>query len=165
MVMTDVTKRAADKIHTLKTYKKTREKKSVLIGGCFDILHYGHITFLTAAKSLGGELVIALESDEFIKRTKRRDPFHTQNQRAEILAHLDIVDAIILLPPMKGYEDYLSLVEYVSPSIIAITEGDTRKQEKEEQAKKIGARLEVVCQQVPSLSTSDILKYASLSRD
>jgi cytidyltransferase-like protein len=165
MVMTDVTKNAAEKIHTLKTYKKAPHKNSVLIGGCFDILHYGHITFLTAAKALGGELVIALESDEFVKRAKRRDPYHTQNQRAEMLAHIDIVDAIILLPPMNGYEDYVSLVEYVSPSVIAITEGDARKHEKEEQAKKVGARLEVVCQKVPSLSTSDILKYASLSRD
>jgi cytidyltransferase-like protein len=162
--MTDAIKSAREKIFTLKTYPAHNTKKDVvLVGGCFDIIHYGHIIFLSAAKALGGMLVVALEPDEFIEKKKERTSFHTQNQRAEILAHLDIVDRVILLPPLKGYEDYLSLVELVSPAVIAITEGDAQKEEKQKQAATLGARLEVVCQKVPSVSTSDILKHASIS--
>ena len=75
----------------------TEGKKTVLVGGCFDILHYGHVRFLSQAKAKGEVLMVALESDEFIRRIKKKKPIHTQEQRAEILAHLDLVDMIIFI--------------------------------------------------------------------
>jgi len=45
-------------------------KKIVLVGGCFDLLHYGHVRFLEEAKKLGNHLVVALESDENVRRVK-----------------------------------------------------------------------------------------------
>jgi len=52
--------------------KKIKQKgeKIILVGGCFDILHTGHIRFLKSAKELGGKLLVALESDESVKRSK-----------------------------------------------------------------------------------------------
>ena len=54
----------------------------VLVGGCFDILHFGHLMFLKNAKEEGKVLVVLLESDEFIKKFKHREPVHKQNERA-----------------------------------------------------------------------------------
>ena len=47
-----------------------KNRKKVLVGGCFDILHFGHIRFLQEAKKLGDILIVALESDENVKRLK-----------------------------------------------------------------------------------------------
>jgi len=73
-------------------------KKKVLVGGCFDILHYGHIHFLKNARALGDYLVIALESDKNIKRIKGSfRPIHDQDKRREILESLNFVDEVIIL--------------------------------------------------------------------
>ena len=50
-----------------------KDKKIVLVGGCFDLIHYGHLKFLEAAKEQGDFLIVALESDEFIKKHKREN--------------------------------------------------------------------------------------------
>ena len=52
------------------TYKPQQRDDIVLIGGCFDVLHYGHVTFFKEAKELGKHLVIALESDNAIVASK-----------------------------------------------------------------------------------------------
>ena len=134
-------------------------KKIVLVGGCFDLVHYGHLNFFKAAKRQGDYLVVALESDAFIKKCKHRVPVHTQMQRAEILSHLDMVDAVIMLPKMEGYQDYLTLVEKVHPSVIAITEGDPYRAEKEKQAASVGAEVVVVANRNSAFSTSQILRH------
>lgn len=146
----------------LEKKEKTKANKIVLVGGCFDLLHFGHVSFLAEAKKHGDFLIVALESDDFIKKVKKREPVHTQEQRAHILSHLEIVDKVIKLPHLKDYGDYLNLVKTVSPSIIAVTEGDERLKEKEKQANEIGAKLKVVCSLVFSPSTSNIIKYASI---
>jgi len=92
----------------------------VLVGGCFDLIHLGHVRFLKAAKNQGDILIVALESDEFIRKRKKREPFHNQLERAEILSSLKMVDLVILLPFFNSYNDYLKLVKVVKPDIIAI---------------------------------------------
>jgi len=102
-------------------------KKVVLVGGCFDILHYGHISFLKKAKKLGNYLVVALESDENTMKLKGPSrPIHNQNQRKKMLESLRFVNKVIALPPMKSDSDYEKLVRKVNPDIIAITQGDTK---------------------------------------
>lgn len=103
-------------------------KQIVLVGGCFDLLHFGHISFLKQAKALGEYLVVALESDENVRRMKGdARPVHTQSQRKEMLESLSFVDEVIPLPPMQGDRDYYELVRKIKPSIIAITQGDSAK--------------------------------------
>ncbi len=58
--------------------------KIVLVGGCFDVLHYGHLEFLHEAKKQGKYLIVALEPDETIIKYKKRKPIHNQLQRAKI---------------------------------------------------------------------------------
>lgn len=135
--------------------------KRVLVGGCFDILHYGHTSFLSNARQEGDCLIIMLESDEFIKKYKKRDPVHSQDQRALILANLIVVDFIIKLPFLKSDEEYSQLVKKIRPSLIAVTAGDPRIEEKKVQAEEMGAEVKVVVDQLPFASS----KYASIFRD
>jgi rfaE bifunctional protein nucleotidyltransferase chain/domain len=129
----------------------------VLVGGCFDILHYGHIHFLKKAKSLGDCLVVALESDKNIKKMKgEKRPIHDQNQRREMLKSLEFVDEVIILPDEMRDEDYLDLVTRVRPLIIATTEGDPILSKKQKQARIVGAKV-VEIPKIKTKSTSQIL--------
>lgn len=136
--------------------------KKVLVGGCFDLLHYGHIRFLDEAKKLGDVLVVALESDENVRKMKGDGrPIHTQQQRKEMLEALTCVDEVISLPPMNNHQEYYDLVTKVRPQIIAITEGDPLETNKREQAAKAAAQL-VVIPKVPTPSTSQLAKLLGL---
>ncbi len=137
-------------------------KQIVLVGGCFDLLHFGHISFLKQAKALGEYLVVALESDENVRRMKGdARPVHTQSQRKEMLESLSFVDEVIPLPPMQGDRDYYELVRKIKPSIIAITQGDSAKIKKLEQANEIGAKL-IVIPKIHTPSTSQLSKLLGL---
>ena len=147
----------------LKDKKQVFEnKKTVLVGGCFDLIHFGHLKFLEAAKKQGDFLVIALESDNFIKKNKRKLPIHQQAERAEILSNLNMVDLIVLLPFFKSNSNYFELVKKISPSIIAVTEGDKQLDNKKKQAQKIGAEVREVVTNLKNFSTRNIVKIFNL---
>lgn len=137
-------------------FKKVKEKK-VLIGGCFDILHYGHVKFLKSAKKEGDKLIVALESDEFIKKNKGRRPFHNQKERAFILSCLECVDWIIMLPKFRNNEDYEKLVQLVKPELIAVSQGDPFYHEKKKQAKNNNAQIKIVSPLYQKFSSTQIL--------
>lgn len=137
-------------------------KKIVLVGGCFDLLHFGHISFLKQAKSLGDYLVVALESDENVRRMKGdARPIHTQTQRKEMLESLSFVDEVMTLPMMHGDRDYFELVRKIKPAIIAVTAGDTAIVQKREQAKETGAEL-IEIPKIHTPSTSQLAKLLGL---
>ena len=138
----------------------------VLVGGCFDILHYGHLKFLEKAKKDGDILIVALESDEKIKKLKGEDrPIHSQKQRAEMLTALRVVDFVICLPLMKSDQDYLELVKKVKPDVIAVTAGDPKLKNKKEQAKAISAKVKIVTPRLKTLSTQEIISRLKISSD
>lgn len=128
----------------------------VLVGGCFDVLHYGHLKFLKAAKAIGDKLIVALEPDTSIQVYKKRSPIHTAEQRAEILASLSFVDEVMILPSMQGDKAYLQLVQDVHPAFIAVTAGDPQLANKQNQAALVGAQVSVVIPLLPELSTTCI---------
>jgi rfaE bifunctional protein nucleotidyltransferase chain/domain len=137
-------------------------RKKVLVGGCFDILHYGHVRFLKEARNLGDYLTIALESDDSTKKLKGPGrPIHNQKQRREILESLKFVDEVISLPKMKSDKDYKNLVMKIKPDVIAITKGDIMRDKKENYAKVVGAKL-VEIKKTPDLSSTKLAKLISL---
>ena len=72
-------------------------ERVILANGCFDLLHVGHIRYLRAAKELGGRLVVAINSDESVRTLKGEGrPLMPDTERAEILAALEDVDAIVI---------------------------------------------------------------------
>lgn len=140
---------------------KLKTDKKVLAGGCFDILHLGHVRFLKAAKT-HGTVIVALESDENLKRYKGLNrPIHKQAERAEILATLETVDYVLLLPPFSNDWDYYKLTTAVSPQIICVTAGDPLLKNKTAQAKDVGAKI-VVIPKIASPSTSQLIKLLNL---
>jgi rfaE bifunctional protein nucleotidyltransferase chain/domain len=71
--------------------------KVVFTNGCFDILHAGHVRYLEAAKGLGDFLVIGLNSDASVRRLKGPNrPVSCEEDRAEVLSALGVVDAVTL---------------------------------------------------------------------
>jgi rfaE bifunctional protein nucleotidyltransferase chain/domain len=126
-----------NQIHEL--FKQLNFKKLVIVGGCFDLLHLGHIVFLQKAKEQGEVLLVLLESDQTIQRLKGKNrPIHTQEVRAQILAELKSVDYVLNLPPIDSDQEYDRLLVALHPSVIATTQGDEYDYHKKRQAKKVG---------------------------
>ena len=152
-------------LSSLKDIRKDKMKRIVLAGGCFDILHYGHVVFLQKARAAGEGLVLLLESDEFIKQVKKKKPVHTQRQRAELLAALGYVDYVVLLPLLKDPTvDYAKITEEIHPAIIAYTEGDAKELQKKNLAQTVHAQT-LSIPNLKSFSSSQLVTYASIFRD
>ncbi|MDP3941245.1 MAG: adenylyltransferase/cytidyltransferase family protein [bacterium] len=151
----------------LSTIKATRLSESlrnqgktvILAGGCFDILHVGHITFLQEAKKRGEYLFVLLESDASIRKMKGPNrPINTQEDRAKVLSALTTVDIIIPLPGVLKNEDYDELILALKPAIIATNKADPNRLHKVRQATKSGSVLVDVGEEVQNLSTTHIAK-------
>ncbi len=141
----------------LQTLKKNG-KKLVLVGGCFDVLHPGHVIFLQKAKKAGDFLIVLLESDEKIKLIKGKNrPFFNQKERAAVLRGLKFIDQIIMLPNVKSDADYEKILKKIKPDIIAVTEGYESIEHHKRVAKLVGAKLKFVTKMIGNYSTSRIL--------
>jgi D-glycero-beta-D-manno-heptose 1-phosphate adenylyltransferase len=82
--------------------KSYAEQRVVFTNGCFDILHVGHIRYLTAAKQLGDILVVGLNSDDSVRQLKGPDrPINSEADRAEILAALAVVDHVVIFQELR----------------------------------------------------------------
>lgn len=138
---------------------KAKGKKIVLVGGCFDILHLGHVVFLQKAKQLGDCLIVLLEEDKNIRQKKGLGkPINSQKARAKVLESLQVVDLVVLLKDVKTEPDYDQLVLKINPDFIAISEGDTEYFYKERSAKLVNAKLKIVTKKLPKHSSRLILK-------
>lgn len=133
--------------------------KKVLAGGCFDVLHPAHSTFLGNAKDKGNILIVLLESDENIRKIKGSNrPLNNQITRAENLSKLGIVDIIILLEMPTSSEYYYNLVKSLRPDIIAVTSDDPLLNIKKDQAKLVQGKVVEVMKRDKRFSTTQILK-------
>jgi FAD synthetase len=139
------------KIILYKTYTeqtKPKQKRSpgvVLVGGCFDILHIGHIRFLSSAKKGAKQLIVLLESDARVQQLKGPSrPYFSQKERAEMLASLSFVDLVILLPASIEDKDYENLTSLIKPETVAMTQHDINLDKKKSQATSSGAKIKIV---------------------
>ena len=91
-------------------------ERVILANGCFDLLHVGHIRYLHGAKALGGKLVVALNSDESVRKLKGEGrPLMPERERAEILAALTDVDAVVIF----SEPDVRALIREMRPDVQA----------------------------------------------
>jgi D-glycero-beta-D-manno-heptose 1-phosphate adenylyltransferase len=87
-----------------------------LANGCFDLLHVGHVRYLHSAKELGGRLIVAINSDESVRALKGEGrPVMPAEERAEILAALADVDAVVIFPE----PDVRELIREIRPDVQA----------------------------------------------
>ena len=88
----------------------------ILANGGFDLLHVGHVRYLSAAKQLGGRLVVAINSDESVRTLKgEARPLMPAEERAEIVAALADVDAVVIFPEL----DVRNIIREIHPDIHA----------------------------------------------
>lgn len=81
----------------LLNYYRFKNQKIVFTNGCFDLLHLGHIEYLSQAADLGNCLIIGLNSDESVKKLKGSNrPINNLTARASILASLSFVSAVVV---------------------------------------------------------------------
>lgn len=109
------------KLLTLEEMKIERERlrkegrKLVFTNGCFDILHLGHVTYLSWARSQGDALVIGLNTDASVKRNKGpKRPIVCEKDRAALLLALRCVDYVVLFDD----ETPLSLITELLPDVL-----------------------------------------------
>lgn len=100
---------------SLATQLRTARKKIVFTNGCFDFLHAGHIAFLQQARELGDVLVLAMNSDDSIRRLKGAPrPMILEKQRAELLASIDAVDYLVVFEADTPH----ALLEALRPDVL-----------------------------------------------
>jgi D-glycero-beta-D-manno-heptose 1-phosphate adenylyltransferase len=114
----------------------------VMANGCFDVLHVGHIRYLQAAKALGGKLIVAVNADDSVRRLKGHGrPVLPESERAEILAALEPVDAVIIFPEL----DVRSLLTDIRPDVQAKgTDYTTDTVPERDVVNSYGGRVEIV---------------------
>lgn len=109
-----------DKGRLLEIVERERKagKRIVTTNGCFDLLHVGHVRYLYGAKELGDVLIVAINSDESVRRIKGPlRPIIPQEERAEMVAALEPVDYVTIfdeetpIPLIRAIRpDFLSLI-------------------------------------------------------
>jgi D-glycero-beta-D-manno-heptose 1-phosphate adenylyltransferase len=97
------------------SYWNFRGNNIVFTNGCFDILHLGHVDYLSKAADLGDVLIVGLNSDESVRKIKGGNrPILDQKSRAMTLASFSFIDAVILF-----VEDTpLELIKMIQPDIL-----------------------------------------------
>jgi len=91
-------------------------QRIVLANGCFDLLHVGHVRYLHAARELGDRLIVGVNSDDSVRALKGDGrPLMPADERAEILAALADVDAVVIFPE----RDVRPLIREVRPDVHA----------------------------------------------
>lgn len=92
-----------------------KEQKIVFTNGCFDLLHLGHIDYLAKAADMGNKLVIGLNTDKSTSSLKGPNrPITNQTSRANLLASLFFVDAVVLFDESTPYE----LIKAIKPDVL-----------------------------------------------
>lgn len=91
-----------------------RDFKLVFTNGCFDLMHDGHINNLKFAKSKGDKLVVALNTDDSIRRLKPNRPIQTLQERINILSSLEFVDYVVYF----SEDTPLNIIDNIKPDVL-----------------------------------------------
>ena len=114
----------------------------VLANGCFDLLHVGHVRYLRGAKALGGKLVVAINADDSVRQIKGEGrPLMTAKERAEIIASLAVVDAVVIF----SEPEVRALIREIHPDVQAKGTDYTQENVPErDEVLAYGGRVEIV---------------------
>jgi D-beta-D-heptose 7-phosphate kinase/D-beta-D-heptose 1-phosphate adenosyltransferase len=126
-------------------------KRIVFTNGCFDVLHRGHVSLLERASALGDLLVVALNSDESVRRLKGHTrPINTLDDRAYLIAHLGVVDYVTFFDE----DTPAQIIELIRPDVL-VKGGDYSP---EAVVGREHADQTVILPLVPGLSTTAIIQ-------
>jgi len=113
------------KLKKILTIKRKEKKKVAFTNGCFDILHYGHVKYLTQAKKMADILVVGVNTDSSVKKIKgKKRPINPLKHRMEVLAGLEAIDYLISFKETTPYR----LIKEIKPDVL-IKGGDWKPNE------------------------------------
>ncbi len=155
--MNMVTPKLSDLAKTCEEVRCLRAEHGTVVftNGCFDLLHAGHVLYLTEAKQLGDHLIVALNSDQSVRRFKGPTrPICSETHRAMVLAALEVVDRILLFDePSPAH-----LIEAIQPEIY-VKGGDLKIDDIPEApvVRQYGGTVRVLSL-MPGLSTTSLIE-------
>jgi len=124
--------------------EKWRESgaRIILANGNFDLLHVGHVRYLAGAKALDGRLVVAVNSDDSVRALKGEGrPVLPEDERAEIVAALSVVDAVVIFPEL----DVRAIIREIRPDVQAKgTDYTAESVPERDVVREYGGRVEIV---------------------
>lgn len=97
--------------------QRARGRRIVFTNGVFDIIHPGHVRYLADARALGDALIVAVNSDASVRRLEKglERPINPERERAEVLAALTAVDAVVIFDDDTPHE----IVTAIQPDVLA----------------------------------------------
>lgn len=148
---------ALDEVAAYRESLRKRGRKIVATNGCFDLLHVGHLKYLTEARALGDFLWVGLNGDVSVRELKGPGrPLVLEADRAELLAAWRVVDAVTIFPEVRA----TAFLRAVQPDVYA-KGGDytvaSLNAEEAEALRECGAQIEIV-QLVPGKSTTNLVQ-------
>ena len=112
-----------------------------MCAGTFDIIHPGHLYYLSEAKKYGNKLVVVVARDDTSQNFKGKKPTHNEKQRLEAVRMLEIVDEAVL----GHHGNIFEIIEEIKPDVICLGyDQKVQKQELEEELKKRNIKAEVI---------------------
>jgi D-glycero-beta-D-manno-heptose 1-phosphate adenylyltransferase len=135
---------------------RSESQRVVATNGCFDILHVGHVRYLTAARKLGEVLVVGLNGDDSVRQLKGEGrPVNRERDRAEVLAALESVDYVTIFPEKRA----TNFLRAAAPAVYAKGgdyTADTLDPEERAVLDEFGTRIEIIPFE-KGYSTSELL--------
>lgn len=127
-------------------------KEIVLVTGCFDLLHVGHVRFLRKASALGKQLIVALASDAYIRKHKGNGrPVVSANERRELLLSLTCVSDASIVDDMDAVIEMAKRLP--ATTLVIMKDGNKKDEERAQREKRF-------LQHVPSLKIAYIQRQA-----
>jgi rfaE bifunctional protein nucleotidyltransferase chain/domain len=126
----------------------------VFTNGCFDILHQGHVSYLTFARQQGDRLVVGLNSDASVRRNKGPErPVNEQNARALVLAALEMVDYVVIFDE----DEPADIIARILPDVLVKGKDWAHYVSGREVVEANGGKV-VLAEMVPGVSTTRIIE-------
>lgn len=137
-----------------------KSSRLTLVTGCFDVLHTEHKKFLRAAKNLGGQLLVGVETDARVRQLKGQNrPVNSLAFRIKNLQGLKIADEVFALPQQfNNLNHFTNLIKKLRPDILAVSSSTPNLPVKRRIMKRAGGRVIVVLPFNPKISTTKMLK-------
>jgi rfaE bifunctional protein nucleotidyltransferase chain/domain len=146
-----------EKLPAWREEQRQRGKKVVATNGCFDLLHVGHVRFLQEAKALGNVLIVGVNGDASVRELKGEGrPVNGEADRAEVVAGLGCVDAVIIFPEKRATR----FLESVNPDLYVKGgdyQADQLDKDELDAVNKGGGRVQVL-DLTPGRSTTAVLQ-------
>ncbi|HEV3271260.1 MAG TPA: adenylyltransferase/cytidyltransferase family protein [Candidatus Methylacidiphilales bacterium] len=148
---------ALDEVGAYREGLRKRGRKVVATNGCFDLLHVGHLKYLTDARALGDFLWVGLNGDASVRELKGPGrPLTPEAERAELLAAWRVVDAVTIFPGARA----TAFLRAVQPDVYAKGGDytvDSLNAEEAQALRECGAQVEIV-RLVPGKSTTQLVE-------